>query len=94
MTKEEYAHRATCVDGTSTGASTWAEIVLSKQIIEEDLGNNVRSFRSGHLCVNPDFHAMLETGDYAFQSCYTGGDILSEFPFFGHFDNGWEKDQS
>lgn len=94
VTKEEYAHRATCVDGTSTGASTWAEIVLSKQIIEEDLGNNVRSFRSGHLCVNPDFHAMLETGDYAFQSCYTGGDILSEFPFFGRFDNAWEKDQS
>ncbi|MDE5997899.1 MAG: hypothetical protein K2G77_06795 [Muribaculaceae bacterium] len=94
VTKEEYAHRATCVDGTSTGVSTWAEIVMSKQILEEDLGNNVRSFRSGHLCVNPDFHAMLEAGDYSFQSCYTGGDILSEFPFFGRFDTSWEKDQS
>lgn len=94
VTKDEYARRATCVDGTSTGASTWAEIVMSKQIIEEDLGNNVRSFRSGHLCVNPDFHSMLETGDYTFQSCYTGGDLLSEFPFFGRYDNSWEKDQS
>ncbi len=94
VTRDEYAHRATCSDGTSTGASTWAEIVMSKQIIEEDLGNNVRSFRSGHLCVNPDFHAMLEMGGYEFQSCYTGGDILSEFPFFGRFDNAWEKDQS
>ncbi len=94
VTKEEYAHRATCVDGTSTGASTWAEIVMSKDIIQNDLGNNVRSFRSGHLCVNPDFHAMLEEGNYEFQSCYTGGDLLSEFPFFGRFDNTWEKDQS
>ncbi len=94
VTKDEYAHRATCVDGTSTGASTWAEIVMSKQILESDLGNNVRSFRSGHLCVNPDFHAMLEEGDYSFQSCFTGGDLLSEFPFFGRFDNTWEKDQS
>ncbi|MDE5870940.1 MAG: hypothetical protein K2H22_03195, partial [Muribaculaceae bacterium] len=94
VTMDEYAHRATCVDGTSTGASTWAEIVMSKQIIEKDLGNDVRSFRSGHLCVNPDFHSMLETGDYTFQSCYTGGDLLSEFPFFGRYDNSWEKEQS
>lgn len=94
VTREDYAFRATCVDGTSTGASTWAEIVMSKQILEEDLGNHVRSFRSGHLCVNPDFHAMLEEGKYEFQSCYAGGDILSEFPFFGRYDNDWGKDQS
>lgn len=37
---------------------------------------------------------MLKEGDYSFQSCYTGGDILSEFPFFGRFDNQWEGDQS
>ena len=92
VTRDEYAHRATCVDGTSTGASTWAEIVLSKQILEEDLGNNVRSFRSGHLCVNPDFHAMLEEGDYCFQSCYTAGDLLSEFPFFGCINNDWNNE--
>lgn len=94
VTKEEYAQRATCEDGVSRGASTWAEIVMSKQILQEDLGNNVRSFRSGHLCVNKDFHAMLKEGDYSFQSCYTGGDILSEFPFFGRYDNQWEGEQS
>ena len=94
VTKEEYAYRATCEDGVSTGVSTWAEIVMSKQILEEDLGNNVRSFRSGHLCVNPDFHAMLEEGNYSFQSCYTGGDILSEFPFFGRYNNNWSEDLS
>ncbi|MDE6342128.1 MAG: hypothetical protein K2K93_07405 [Muribaculaceae bacterium] len=94
VTRDEYAHRATCEDGTSRGASTWAEIVMSKQIIEGDLNNHVRSFRSGHLCVNSDFHAMLEKGEYEFQSCYTGGDLLSEFPFFGRYDNTWDKDLS
>ncbi len=94
VTRDEYAFRATCIDGVSTGASTWAEIVMSKQIIQEDLGNTVRSFRSGHLCVNPDFHAMMEEADYSFQSCYTGGDILSEFPFFGRFDNQWSGEPS
>ncbi len=94
VTRDEYAMRATCKDGKSTGASTWAEIVMSKQIIEEDLGNDVRSFRSGHLCVNQDFHSMLQAGEYAFQSCYTGGDILSEFPFFGRLRNEWDGELS
>lgn len=94
VTQEEYAMRATCIDGKSTGASTWAEIVMSKQIIERDIHNNVRSFRSGHLCVNPDFNKMLETGEYEFASCYTAGDLLSEFPFFGRLDNDWNSDQS
>lgn len=94
VTPDEYAMRATCTNGKSTGASTWAEIVMSKQIIERDLYNNVRSFRSGHLCVNPDFNKMLETGEYKFASCYTAGDLLSEFPFFGRMDNNWNGDQS
>jgi len=94
VTPDEYAMRATCTNGKSTGASTWAEIVMSKQIIERDLYNNVKSFRSGHLCVNPDFNKMLETGEYEFASCYTAGDLLSEFPFFGRMDNNWNGDQS
>lgn len=94
LTREEYAQRATCENGTSTGASTWAEIVLSKQIIEGDIHNKVRSFRSGHLCVNPDFNSMLEEGNYDFASCYTAGDLLSEFPFFGRINNDWSGDQS
>lgn len=94
VTRDEYSKRATCENGKSTGASTWAEIVMSKNIIEGDFGNHVRSFRSGHLCVNSDFHPMLEEGGYEFQSCYTAGDLLSEFPFFGRMDNNWETDLS
>lgn len=91
VTREEYEFRATCEDGVSRGVSTWAEIILSKQILEEDLGNNVRSFRSGHLCVNPDFNKIMDEGEYEFQSCYTAGDLLSEFPFFGRYDNSWSE---
>lgn len=94
VTREEYAHRATCVDGVSTGVSTWAELMLSKQILEGDLGNHVRSFRSGHLCVNADFNRVLEAGGYDFASCYTAGDLLSEFPFFGRMDNSWSGEQT
>lgn len=89
VTREEYARRATCVDGTSTGASTWAEVVMSKQIIEEDLKNHVRSFRSGHLCNNADMPEAFEIGEYDFASTYTAGDLLSEFPFFARTRNDW-----
>lgn len=94
VTRDEYAHRATCENGVSRGVSTWAEIVLSKQILEEDLGNNVRSFRSGHLCVNKDINTAMETGGYRFASVYTGADLLSEFPFFGRINNEWVGSQS
>lgn len=94
VSREEYARRATCIDGTSRGASTWAEIALSKQIIEGDLHNRVRSFRSGHLHVNKDFHSVMEGAAYQFQSCYTAGDLLSEFPFFGRLDNDWSGRES
>lgn len=94
VTLEEYARRATCVDGVSTGASTWAEMNLSKQLLERDLGNRVRSFRSGHLCVNPDFNQVMEDAGYEFSSCYTAGDLLSEFPFFGRIGNSWDGRQS
>lgn len=89
VTREEYARRATCVDGVSTGASTWAEVVMSKQILEEDLSNHVRSFRSGHLCNNSDMPKALVMGDYEFASTFTGGDLLSEFPFFMRESNSW-----
>lgn len=92
VSREEYAQRATCVDGKSTGASTWAEVVMSKQILEEDLGNDVRSFRSGHLCNNPDMPEAMVTGNYGFASTYTAGDLLSEFPFFVRMNNTWGGD--
>lgn len=94
VTPEEYALRATYVDGASRGVSTWAEIVMSKQILERDLHHTVRSFRSGHLCVNADFNRMLEVGDYDFASCYTAGDLLSEFPFYGRLGNAWGGEQT
>lgn len=92
VTREEYMRRATCDESTrsSQGASTWAEIVLSKQIIEGDLGNHVRSFRSGHLLVNDDFATAHELGSYEFSSCYNASALHSEFPTRMRVGNAWE----
>lgn len=92
LSRGQYQRRATCDERTlvSTGASTWAEIVLSKRIIEGDLGNRVRTFRPGHLLVNSDFTAALERGGYDFVSCYTASSLHSEFPTRMRLGNEWE----
>ncbi|MCM1355607.1 MAG: hypothetical protein NC212_04275 [Staphylococcus sp.] len=90
-TEEEYAAYAThdMDTGISTG-STWAELVLSKRILERDLANNVRSFRSGHLCVNDNMPLAHKIADYEFSSCYAAPDLLSQFPFIQRMNNNWE----
>lgn len=66
---------------STTGGSTWAEVVLSKQILEVDLNNSVKSFRTGHLCMNDSIPLAEQIGNYKFASCYTAHDMKSEFPF-------------
>lgn len=66
--------------------------MLSKQIIEEDLGNRVRTFRSGHLCMNKNIPQVLAEGGYDFSTCYSASDVLSEFPFRERIENNWTGD--
>lgn len=90
-TREEYADYAThdMESGKSYG-STWAELVLSKQIIEEDLGIKVRAFRSGHLCTNSYMPEAHKIAAYDFSSCYTASSVQSQFPFIQRMRNEWE----
>ncbi len=97
VTREEYAatthhEKDESSVGVSTGGSTWAEVVLSKQIIEEDHGNHVRSFRTGHLCMNNNIPEAEQTGGYDFASCFAAGDVLSQFPFRERLGRSWEGD--
>lgn len=90
-TPEEYA--ATCTYDVETkesaGGSTWAEVVMSKQLLEDVLHNRVRSFRSGHLCVNDNIPQALVMGDYSFASCYTATDLRGQFPFRQRMAGSW-----
>ena len=94
VTKDGYRPHHDTESGITTGGSTWAEIALSKQIIEEDLGNKVRSFRTGHLTMNKNIPITLKEAGYSFSSCYGSGDVLSAFPFFERIGNAWEGELS
>lgn len=94
VSKEDYRATHDVNTGITTGGSTWAEIALSRQIIEEDLGNKVRSFRSGHLTMNKNFPITLQEAKYSFSSCYSAGDVLSEFPYMDRIGNEWVNELS
>lgn len=94
VTKDEYRPHYDMETEMTTGGSTWAEIALSKQIIEEDLGNKVRSFRTGHLLMNKNVPQVMKEAGYSFSSCYSAGDVLGEFPFFERIGNAWEGELS
>lgn len=88
--RDGYAAYASHDINTKTSyGSTWAELVLSKRIIEEDLGNKVRSFRSGHLCVNSLMPEAHRIAGYNFSSCYTATSVHSQFPFIQRMTNDW-----
>lgn len=91
VTKEAYAVSAHHDKKTriTQGGSTWAELGLSKRIIEEDLGNRVRSFRSGHLCMNKLMPMVQQAVGYTFSSCYASCNVLSQFPFHERMENDW-----
>lgn len=91
VTKEAYAASAhhDKTTGVTQGGSTWAEVGLSKLIIEEDLGNRVRSFRSGHLCMNKNIPLVQQAVGYNFSSCYASCNVLSQFPFHERMENDW-----
>ncbi len=97
ISREDYARQThhkkdETATGTSTGGSTWAEVVLSKQIIEGDLNNNVRSFRTGHLCMNDNIARAEQMGNYSFASCFAAGDVLSQFPYRERLERAWTGD--
>lgn len=93
VTEDEYANRAHRGNlDTTEGGSTWAEVVLSKKILERDLGTKVRSFRSGHLCVNKNMPQAKVDGGYNFTSCYSACDLLSNYPFYVRIGNDWQGD--
>ena len=93
VTRDEYAATAHHeVGGVTTGGSTWAEVAMSKQILEEDLGNRVRSFRTGHLLMNENIPLAEQMAGYDFSSCFSAGDVLSEFPFRERIGRNWTGD--
>ncbi len=66
------------------GATVLGETQLSRNLLQQDLGVNIRSFRSGYLCNNRDLVRGLDTVGYTYNSTYSANDVLTNFPYKDH----------
>jgi len=69
-------------DGTvSSNATVYGELEVSKNLLENDLNINVKTFRSGHLLWNDNQVSVMEDLGYKYDSSFSANNILTNFPY-------------
>jgi hypothetical protein len=83
-----YQARATR-DNAAQDATALGEVCVSKSLLDGELpGHDTIYFRAGHLRVPPFLPEALVRCGYEFDSSFTAGDVLSNFPYELDFDLG------
>ncbi|HLC83196.1 MAG TPA: hypothetical protein VJI69_05160, partial [Bacteroidia bacterium] len=71
---------------STVGGTVLGETEVSKLILENDFGINIRTFRAGHLAYNKYLANALDTLGYEYCTNYSSGDVLTNFPYQNHKD--------
>jgi hypothetical protein len=83
-----YHARAT-PSNAAQDATALGEVCVSKSLLDGELqGHDTIFFRAGHLRVPPWLPEALVRCGYEFDSSFTAGDVLSNFPYQLDFDLG------
>ena len=76
-------------DNPAQDATALGEVCVSKSLIDGELpGHNTIFFRAGHLRVPPYLPEALVRCGYEFDSSFTTGDVLTNFPYQLDLDLG------
>ncbi|MBN2236393.1 MAG: T9SS type A sorting domain-containing protein [Bacteroidales bacterium] len=78
-TKESY--QPSNHDGVTSGGSLTAELEVSRDLLNADIGAHVRSFRAGHLAFNLRLINEMDVLGYSFNSTNSANDVLTNFPY-------------
>lgn len=74
-------------DGTKSNSVTvCGEVEVSKKLLDDNVGSNIKSFRAGYLAYNKYILEALEQTGYKFNSSHSANNVLTAFPFQGHLD--------
>ena len=66
----------------TTGGTVFGEVEISKDLLENNHGINVKTFRAGELCYNKYLAYALQQTGYTFNSTFSANDVLTNFPFY------------
>lgn len=67
--------------GETNGGTILGELEVSKSLLEEDVPQEVVSFRAGHLLYPDKLVNGLDTLDYKYNSTYSANTVLTSFPY-------------
>jgi hypothetical protein len=89
--KERYPtyHARATPDNAAQDATALGEVCVSKSLLDGELpGHHTVFFRAGHLRVPPYLPEALVRCGYEFDSSFTAGDVLTNFPYELDFEFG------
>lgn len=66
----------------TTGGNVFGEVEISKALLQNNHGINVKTFRSGELAYNKYLAYALQQTGYTFNSSFSANDVLTNFPFY------------
>jgi peptidoglycan/xylan/chitin deacetylase (PgdA/CDA1 family) len=66
----------------TTGGNVFGEVEISKALLQNNHGINVKTFRSGELAYNKYLPYALQQTGYTFNSSFSANDVLTNFPFY------------
>lgn len=84
--------------GSTTAGSVLGEVEVSKNLLDNNFGLNIKTFRAGYLCFHDKIINALDTVGYTNSTTLSAADILTNFPFqqrknrsvSGAYTNVWE----
>lgn len=77
---------------TVRDASIAGELRVSKFLLESTSGQQMDSFRPGHLSLPEQLPQMLEATGYRFSSSITANQALTHFPYQAMFDRNYDSE--
>ena len=78
---------------TASGATVFGEVRVSKELLDGEIpGQNTIFFRAGRLRVPPSLPEALERSGYQYDSSFTAGDVLTNFPYALPRGLGFDED--
>lgn len=78
---------------SATGLTAFGEVRVSKELLDGEVpGQKTIFFRAGHLRISPALPEALQRTGYEFDSSFTAGDVLTNFPYALPLGLGFEED--
>jgi peptidoglycan/xylan/chitin deacetylase (PgdA/CDA1 family) len=78
----------------SSNVTVHGETEVSKLLLERITGLTIRSYRTGYLLYNKKLLSILAQKNYIFNSSLSANNVLTAFPFLGHYDLSMSGDIS